>query len=368
MGGRAAGAGPGRLSQTRFTVSGSGPVRSPPVQRGDRGHRRVVELEVEQREVLLDPAAGDRLREDDVAALEVPAQRHLRRACGPSRSAIVGDHRVVERPCRGAIGDHASVTIPCSASNARTSSCARYGCTSIWLTAGTVPRSPRTAAQVVRAGSSRRRSPAPGRRRRSPPAPATVARSRRLRRQRPVDEEQVERGRSRARPASRRTSAGCRRGRAAVVQLAGDEHLVAGEPGLRGPPGRRPPRCRTSARCRCAGSRPPARCAWRRRSPPAGSGRRRSPAAGSRRRCSGGRWARWARLRGSLRGPGLHLTASPTAARPEHRGGPRHLPVPSGGPHARPRGTPPGSPYARRIPPRTGSAVRAAALDRRRQT
>src|SRR5215218_7467547 len=48
-----------------------------PVQAADGGHLLPVELEVEDAEVLLHPAAGDRLREDDVAALDVPAQRHL---------------------------------------------------------------------------------------------------------------------------------------------------------------------------------------------------------------------------------------------------------------------------------------------------
>ena len=37
-----------------------------------------------------------------------------------------------------AIGDHASVAIPCSSSYARTSRFWRYGCSSIWFTAGTV--------------------------------------------------------------------------------------------------------------------------------------------------------------------------------------------------------------------------------------
>jgi poly-gamma-glutamate synthesis protein (capsule biosynthesis protein) len=40
---------------------------------------RGLELEVEQREVLGDPRRGRRLRKDDVAALEMPAQHYLRR-------------------------------------------------------------------------------------------------------------------------------------------------------------------------------------------------------------------------------------------------------------------------------------------------
>src|SRR4051794_9584190 len=56
---------------------GAGPLA--PVEPGQGRHRRLVELEVEQREVLLHALALDRLREDDVAALDVPAQRHLGR-------------------------------------------------------------------------------------------------------------------------------------------------------------------------------------------------------------------------------------------------------------------------------------------------
>ena len=85
-------------------------------------------------EVLPHPRRGDRLREDDVAALDVPAQHDLRRVL-PTRSAIAtmtGSSSTL--PC--AIGDQASVAMPCSASKARTASWVRYGCTSIWLTAG----------------------------------------------------------------------------------------------------------------------------------------------------------------------------------------------------------------------------------------
>src|SRR3954470_21914585 len=52
----------------------------PAVERGDGGHVGLVELEVEDGEVFLDPAPVHRLREDDVPALHVPAQRDLRRA------------------------------------------------------------------------------------------------------------------------------------------------------------------------------------------------------------------------------------------------------------------------------------------------
>src|SRR6185369_15025029 len=42
-------------------------------------HRVGVELEVEEFEVLLDPRRRHRLREHDVAALDVPAEHDLRR-------------------------------------------------------------------------------------------------------------------------------------------------------------------------------------------------------------------------------------------------------------------------------------------------
>src|SRR5579875_186989 len=65
------------------------------VQRRDVGHVGVGELEVEELEVLLHALAGDRLREDDVAALDVPAEGDLRgRALEPVRDA--DEHRILQ--------------------------------------------------------------------------------------------------------------------------------------------------------------------------------------------------------------------------------------------------------------------------------
>src|SRR4051794_667832 len=64
------------------------------VESADRGHLGLVEFEVEDREVLLDPAAVHRLREDDVTALDVPAQRDLGRAAAQLPGDRT-DHRVV---------------------------------------------------------------------------------------------------------------------------------------------------------------------------------------------------------------------------------------------------------------------------------
>src|ERR687894_312491 len=53
----------------------AGPLAA--VQAAQRRHGRLVELEVEDREVLLHALPLDRLREDDVATLHVPPQGHL---------------------------------------------------------------------------------------------------------------------------------------------------------------------------------------------------------------------------------------------------------------------------------------------------
>src|SRR3712207_1121022 len=50
-----------------------------PVHPVDRGHLLLGQLETEQVEVLLQPLPAARLREDDVAELQVPAQHHLLR-------------------------------------------------------------------------------------------------------------------------------------------------------------------------------------------------------------------------------------------------------------------------------------------------
>jgi hypothetical protein len=51
-------------------------------------------------EVLADPLRRDRLREDDVAALDVPAQDHLRRRPADALGHVC-DHRVVEQVTLG---------------------------------------------------------------------------------------------------------------------------------------------------------------------------------------------------------------------------------------------------------------------------
>jgi hypothetical protein len=137
----AAGPSPQGVAQLRDPVQrvrvGPGAARLAPVEPGERGHVLLGELEVEQREVLAHPLAPRRLREDDVAALEVPAEGDLGR-----RTAEAGgdslDHRwPTTWPL--AIGDHASVATPCLALAPRAVSLGKKGCASIWLTAGTTP-------------------------------------------------------------------------------------------------------------------------------------------------------------------------------------------------------------------------------------
>jgi len=65
---------------TKRVRVGAGPLVT--VQRADRLHLSSRQPEVEQVDVLADPVRGDRLGEDDVAALEVPAQHHLGRGLG----------------------------------------------------------------------------------------------------------------------------------------------------------------------------------------------------------------------------------------------------------------------------------------------
>src|SRR5205085_2760946 len=71
----------------------------------DLRHVVVAELEVEQLEVLLHAGGRHRLREDDVATMDMPAEDDLRRrAVQPARD--LGDHGIAEdvalgdrRPC-----------------------------------------------------------------------------------------------------------------------------------------------------------------------------------------------------------------------------------------------------------------------------
>ena len=154
-----------------------------------------------------------------------------------------------------AIGDQASVAISCSASKARSSSWVRYGCTSIWLTAGitVVSSCSRRRWCGLEVGHADRPGPTLGvDPLQRPPGLDVVADLR----QRPVDQEQVD-------PLQPQIGQGLveRPERVvervvAVVQLAGDEDLGRVEVGLARWPARPPSRCRTSRPCRCAGSRP----------------------------------------------------------------------------------------------------------------
>ena len=93
---------------------GAGPAGLAAVEPGDPLDVGGLELEVEDLEVLADPLRRDRLREHDVAALDVPAQDHLGGDL-PTLSAIsvtTGSSRTSPL----AIGDHASVAMPCSSS------------------------------------------------------------------------------------------------------------------------------------------------------------------------------------------------------------------------------------------------------------
>ena len=185
------------------------------------------------------------------------------------------------RPCPCAIGDHASVSTPCFWLAARTSSLAKNGCTSTWLTTGTTPV------------SSTMRSRWAGWKFETPmlrvlPASCASISARQVCTkspsywvgQRPVDEEQVDL--LEAEPLQRGVDLAARVVGAVegVVELGGDVEVVAVEAGAPDRLADARPRCRTSARCRCGGSRP--RGPWPPwpRSRAAGPGRRRSRAGG----------------------------------------------------------------------------------------
>ena len=122
----------------RSNVSGFVPVRpSRCGRRRDPLHRVVVELEVEQREVLLDPlsacwTSGRRSKSRWMCQRSTTCA-----GVRPTAEAIEVITSSSSTP-PGAIGDHASVAIPCDSPYDRTSSFKRYGSSSIWLTAGTV--------------------------------------------------------------------------------------------------------------------------------------------------------------------------------------------------------------------------------------
>ena len=96
-----------------------------------------LELEVEDVEVLADPLRRDRLGDDDVAELQVPAEDRLRRGLAVAlRRSRRSPPRPAGAPCPS--GLQASVAIPCSACQARSSAWWNRGCSSTWLTVGTV--------------------------------------------------------------------------------------------------------------------------------------------------------------------------------------------------------------------------------------
>ena len=228
-------------------------------------------------------AAGHRLREHDVAALQVPAQRDLGRAsCRGSRRSARSSGRRAPCPAR-------SATRPRWRCRARR----RTRAPRRWRGRGAPRSGSPPASRWSRRGCRRRWG---GWKFETPIAltrPDCVDLLHRLpgldevadAGQRPVHQEQVE-------VVDVEVLEGPVEGAErvvvrveAVVQLAGDEDRRRGRCRRRGPPRRPPSRCRTSRRCRCAGSRPRGPRASRPWSSRARSGRPRSRAAGSRRRC-----------------------------------------------------------------------------------
>ena len=252
----------------------------PAVEPGDR---RVVvrrELEVEEREVLLDPLGRRGLREDDVPALDVPAQDDLGgRPAEPLGD--VHDHRVVEHAALGdrrpRLGDDAvlaAVVVDLRVDQVRVQLDLVDRGDDVALGREALEVGDLEVRDADRAGPAVRLEllehlPGGG-------EVAVVER-----RQRPVDQEEVDV--VRAELGERRLERAARVvGRVvAVVELAGDEDVRAVDVRSRRCRRGRRPRCGTSRRCRCGGSRRRARAGPPRRSPPAGSGRRRSRAAGS---------------------------------------------------------------------------------------
>ena len=200
-----------------------------PVERGDRDHVRLVELEVEEREVLLDPAAVDRLREDDVAALDVPAEGDLRRTAAeplgdPADDRVVGHLPAGDR--RPGLGDDLVVGVE------RAELVLDEERADLDLVhRGSHLGGAEEVAQVVglEVGDPDRLRPA-GRvdLLHGLPARDVVGH----RRQRPVDEEEVEVVEAQGRQAGVERPEDVVALEPVVVQLAGDEDLVARDPGL----------------------------------------------------------------------------------------------------------------------------------------
>ena len=157
--GRAQAARAGRAQP--LNVSGSGPVRSPRSSASIRSIFLRGELEVEDVDVLLDPRGRHRLREHDVAELDVPAQDDL-----AGRAAVrLGDLRDRPGPSSAApwaSGLQASVTMPRSACSRRRPCCVQVRVQLDLVDGGRDAGLVDDPAQVRRPGSSRRRSRASG--------------------------------------------------------------------------------------------------------------------------------------------------------------------------------------------------------------
>ena len=154
-------------SGTQAKRSGFGPMRAAlaPVERVDRARpASALELEVEQREVLRASAPGV----VDFGKTMLPRWMCQRSTtCAGVRPSSLRDRR--RSPGRRAPRPARSATRPrwrCRARGRRraTSSLWKYGCSSIWLTAGTTSRLGGEPLEMRRPGSSRRRSSARGRR------------------------------------------------------------------------------------------------------------------------------------------------------------------------------------------------------------
>ena len=219
-----------------------------PIQGGDGRHLVLGQLEVEDVEVLRDPA-GVRPTSGSATRPSWTCQRSTTWVADlPYRSAIPrSPDRCADRRPEPPIGLQDSVTIPCSPSKARLSSRVLYGLSWIWLTSGSMPVSSITRCrwaglkfEVPMARSDpvvqQRRQPAervddsdPGQGWASAPAAGRCSR--------------------------RRAVSGWPRTRAYAVdavplpvELRGDEDLARGRCRSPGCPGRRRPRCGSSRR------------------------------------------------------------------------------------------------------------------------
>ena len=111
-----------------------------------------------------------RLRNDNVAELQVPADHDLGRALAVP-VADRAEHGIAERAAPGQRRPRLGHDAVRCVQSARSSACCSHGCSSIWLTAGTTPVSSRMRSRWC-GGSWRRRSSVPA------PRPAAVTRAR----------------------------------------------------------------------------------------------------------------------------------------------------------------------------------------------